>query len=64
MQLTLSHASGPTEPPLRDLSLGELLAWAAETTPERVALIAGVPDPAARSAACAPTTWARSRSAR
>ena len=48
MSLTLSHATGPTEPPLRDITLGALLAWAAETTPERVALIAGVPDPAAR----------------
>ena len=48
MQPTLSHASGPSEPPLRDITLGELLAWAAETTPERIALIAGVPDPAAR----------------
>jgi fatty-acyl-CoA synthase len=48
MTLTLSHASGPSEPPLRDITLGELLAWAAETTPERVALIAGVADPAAR----------------
>ncbi len=48
MSLTLSHAKGPSEPPLRDITLGELLAWAAETTPERIALIAGVPDPAAR----------------
>ena len=44
----LSHAVGPSDPPIRDLTLGELLAWAAETTPDRVALIAGVPDPAAR----------------
>jgi fatty-acyl-CoA synthase len=48
MPLTLSHTTGPADPPLRELTLGELLAWAAETTPERVALIAGVPDPAAR----------------
>ena len=48
MSLTLSHAIGPSEPPLRELTLGELLAWAAATTPERIALIAGVPDPAAR----------------
>ena len=48
MELTLSHATGPTDPPLRDITLGQLLAWAAETTPDRVALIAGVPDPAAR----------------
>jgi len=48
MTLTLSHTKGPSEPPLRDLTLGELLAWAAQTVPERIALIAGVPDPAAR----------------
>src|SRR5690606_41477257 len=44
----LSHAVGPSDPPIRDLTLGELLAWAAETTPDRLALITGVPDPAAR----------------
>ncbi len=48
MQLTLSHTQGPAEPPLRDITLGQLLVWAAETTPDRLALIAGVPDPAAR----------------
>ena len=48
MYLTLSHATGPTDPPLRELTLDQLLAWAAETTPDRVALIAGLPDPAAR----------------
>jgi fatty-acyl-CoA synthase len=46
--LALAHNAGPADPPLRDLTLGELLAWAAETAPERIALIAGVPDPAAR----------------
>ncbi len=49
MPLTLSHTQGPTEPPLRDMTLGELLTWAAQTTPERIALIAGVADPAARA---------------
>ena len=44
----LSYAIGQSEPPIRDITLGELLAWAAETTPDRVALITGVPDPAAR----------------
>ena len=39
---------GPSEPEIRDLTLGDLLGWAAETTPERVALIAGVADPSAR----------------
>jgi fatty-acyl-CoA synthase len=48
MNLTLSHATGPTEPPLRELTLDQLLAWAAETTPDRLALIEGLPDPAAR----------------
>jgi hypothetical protein len=48
MPLNLSHATGPSEPPLRDITLGALLAWAAETTPDRVALIEGRPDPAAR----------------
>jgi acyl-CoA synthetase (AMP-forming)/AMP-acid ligase II len=48
MSLTMSHAVGPDQPELRDLTLGGLLAWAAETTPDRVALIAGVADPAGR----------------
>jgi len=48
MALTLSHAVGPTSPPLRDITLGALLAWAAETTPDRIALIEGTPDPATR----------------
>ncbi len=46
--LTESYFVGPPEPPVRDITLGELLAWAAQTTPERVALVAGVADPAAR----------------
>jgi fatty-acyl-CoA synthase len=45
MMLTMSHAAGPNEPEVRDLTLGELLQWAAETTPDRIALIAGVPAP-------------------
>ena len=48
MLLTQSHAHGPNEPPIRDLTLGGLLAWAAETAPDRLALIAGSPDPASR----------------
>jgi fatty-acyl-CoA synthase len=48
MPLTLSHTTGPAEPPLRDIALGDLLAWAAETVPQRIALIEGKPDPAAR----------------
>src|ERR1700721_1743377 len=46
--LTMSHAAGANEPAVRDITLGELLQWAAETTPDRVALIAGVPDKANR----------------
>ena len=45
IMLTMSHAAGATEPAVRDITLGGLLQWAAETTPDRIALIAGVPDP-------------------
>jgi len=43
--LTMSHAVGANEPAVRDLTLGELLRRAAETTPDRIALIAGIPGP-------------------
>ncbi|MEO6652077.1 MAG: AMP-binding protein [Ilumatobacteraceae bacterium] len=46
--LTMSHAHGPSEPPVRDITLGDLLREAADEVPDRVALIAGVPDPAGR----------------
>jgi len=46
--LTESYAVGPSEPPIRDLTLGGLLREAAAEVPDRIALIAGVPDPAAR----------------
>jgi fatty-acyl-CoA synthase len=46
--LTMSHAAGANEPAVRDITLGDLLQWAAETTPDRIALIAGVPDKANR----------------
>ncbi|WP_116368809.1 AMP-binding protein [Parahaliea mediterranea] len=46
--MKLSHAIGPTEPAIRDITLGELLAEAAAECPDKAALIAGVPDPAAR----------------
>ena len=42
--LTTSHAAGANEPAVRDITLGELLHWAAETTPDRIALIAGIPE--------------------
>ena len=46
--LTLSEISGPTEPALRDLTVGDLLREVAEQVPDRRALVAGVPDPAGR----------------
>ena len=45
IMLTMSHAAGANEPAVRDITLGGLPQWAAETTPDRIALIAGVPDP-------------------
>ncbi|MBK8766238.1 MAG: AMP-binding protein [Burkholderiaceae bacterium] len=48
MVLTESYARGTLEPAIRDITLGALLDWAAQTTPDRTALIAGVTDPAAR----------------
>lgn len=46
--MTDSYTAGPTEPPLRDVTIGELLAEAARDSPDTPALVAGVPDPAAR----------------
>jgi fatty-acyl-CoA synthase len=48
MMPTESHARGPSEPEVRDITLGGLLEWAAATAPDRIALIAGVPDPGKR----------------
>lgn len=48
MALTESHVAGPTTPAVRDLTLGELLEQAAKSAPDRLALIAGVIDPALR----------------
>jgi acyl-CoA synthetase (AMP-forming)/AMP-acid ligase II len=48
MPLTISHAVGTDRPELRDLTLGGLLSWAAATTPDRIALISGVPEQSAR----------------
>src|SRR5258707_9433349 len=44
IMLPIYHAAGANEPAIRDITLGGLLQWAAETTPDRIALIAGVPD--------------------
>ena len=43
-----SYAIGPSGPPVRDITMGQLLKEAAEEVPDRLALIAGTPDPAGR----------------
>jgi fatty-acyl-CoA synthase len=48
MTLTESYVAGPTAPAVRDITLGQLLEQAARSAPDRLALIAGVPDPALR----------------
>ena len=48
MPLTTSYAAGPLQPAVGDLTLGALLTRAAETVPDRLALICGAPDPMAR----------------
>jgi fatty-acyl-CoA synthase len=45
MALTKSHVAGPTTPEVREMTFGDLLRQAAEGAPDRLALIAGVPDP-------------------
>ena len=48
MRLTKAHVAGPTTPAVREITLGDLLRSAAERAPDRLALVAGVPDPALR----------------
>src|SRR5207248_215507 len=48
MGLTISHAAGPATPAVREMTFGDLLRKAADSAPDRLALIAGVPDPALR----------------
>ena len=48
MALTESYVAGPTTPALREITFGDLLLNAAKAAPDRLALIAGVPDPALR----------------
>src|SRR5207237_2589954 len=48
MTLTKSHVAGSTTPAVREMTFGDLLRKAAETEPDRLALIAGVPDPKLR----------------
>ena len=48
MALTESYVAGPTASAVRDITLGGLLERAAKSAPDRIALIAGVSDPALR----------------
>jgi fatty-acyl-CoA synthase len=48
MALTESCVAGPRTPALRDVTLGQLLGQAARSAPDRIALIAGHPEPALR----------------
>jgi fatty-acyl-CoA synthase len=48
MALAESYVAGPAAPAARDITLGQLLEQAARSAPERIALIAGVPDPTLR----------------
>ncbi len=48
MPVAESYAIGPTVPPVRDITMGQLLEQAVADAPDRVALIAGTADPAAR----------------
>src|SRR5215216_735604 len=48
MTLTKSHVAGPVTPAVREMTFGDLLRKAAEAAPDRLALIAGVPDPKLR----------------
>lgn len=48
MPVAASYAIGPAEPPVRDITIGQLLEEAVADAPDRVALIAGTADPAAR----------------
>lgn len=48
MTQTLSYARGPAQPPVRDITIGEVLAEAAAENPDRVAMVEGSGDPAGR----------------
>ena len=48
MSLTDSYVKGPAEPVVREISIGQALAEVAAECPEKLGLIAGVSDPAAR----------------
>ncbi len=48
MALTTSYVIGPSEPPVRDITVGQLLAEIAERAPDRRAIVEGIPDVSAR----------------
>jgi fatty-acyl-CoA synthase len=48
LALTESCVAGPTTPAVREMTFGDMLCRSAEAAPDRIALIAGVPDPAQR----------------
>jgi fatty-acyl-CoA synthase len=48
MTLSISHATGPTKPPIADVTIGELLRGAASKEPARPAIIEGIADATAR----------------
>ena len=48
MTTPFSYAIGATDEPIRDMTLGDLLVEAADHAPDRVALIAGIPDQSGR----------------
>jgi fatty-acyl-CoA synthase len=48
LALAQSYVAGPSTPVVRDMTFGDLLRKAAEAAPDRLALIAGVADPALR----------------
>jgi fatty-acyl-CoA synthase len=48
LALTESYVAGPTTPAVREMTFGDMLCRSAEAAPDRIALIAGVPDPAQR----------------
>jgi fatty-acyl-CoA synthase len=48
VKLTEALTQGPSTPATRDLTLGQLLERVAKAAPDRLALVAGVADPAAR----------------
>ena len=48
MALTMSHAVGEPELPVRDVTIGTLLREAATAVPDRLAMIEGIADERAR----------------